>query len=72
MVLTSICKQIFKAYLSISIIHVKMHSIIMPATREEKCALLFVELGNEVSSFVMKEDTCLELNKNLRTSLIFQ
>ena len=36
-VLTFMCKQIFKAYLDISIIHVKMNSLIMQATRKKEC-----------------------------------
>ena len=53
-------KQIFKTYSNMSIIHVKMNSLIMQATREVKSVLSIVELGQDlvVSSFVMKEDIC--------------
>ena len=57
-VLTSMCKQIFKAYLSMSVIHVKMNSF-MQATREEKSALPIVAQGKSlvISSFFKEEGT---------------
>ena len=59
-VLTSMCRQIFKAYLGISIIHVKMNSLIMQTTREEKSVLPILTQGKSllVSSFFKEEDTC--------------
>ena len=53
-------KQIFKAYFGMFIIHVKINSLIILSTKEEKSVLPIVELGKNlvVSSFVMMEDTC--------------
>ena len=42
------CKQIFKAYLGMSIIHVKMNSLIMQATREEKSNLPITAQGKNI------------------------
>ena len=58
-VLTFMCKQIFKAYLSMSVIHVKMNSF-MQVTREEKSALPIVAQGKSllISSFFKEVGTC--------------
>ena len=59
-VLASMCKQIFKAYLGMSIIHVKINSLIMQVTREEKSALPIVVQGKSllISSFFKEKGIC--------------
>ena len=54
------CTQNFKAYLGMSIIKVKMNSLIMQATREEKSVLPVVAQGKSlvISSLVKEESTC--------------
>ena len=59
-VLTSMCKHFFIAYLGLSIIYVKRNSLIMQATREEKSALPMLAQGKSllISSFFKEKGTC--------------
>ena len=63
-VLASMCKQIFKAYLGMSIIHVKMNSLIMQATREEKNNLPITAQGK--SLVLCLERFCMSLEPSIQ------